>query len=130
MAQSPDNDLMRPRHGDEAIPFQFRKFTGNRLDGQAKVVGNVEASERKVDVDRGHGVRPGSPRDMEEEGGDPLTGSRPAKVQIGSCAAVISPEISLRSCERKSPLRSTSSWKRCRASRLSRTGVTASAVNE
>ena len=78
-AQSPENDLVRSPHGDQAIPLQFRKFTGNGLDGETKVVGNVEAPERNVDLDRGHGVRAGPPRDMEEEGGDPLIGSRPTK---------------------------------------------------
>ena len=70
---------MRSHHGDQAIPPQFRKFSGNRLDGETKVVGDVEAPEWKVDLDRGHGVRAGPPRDMEEEGGDPLIGSRPTK---------------------------------------------------
>ena len=78
-AQSPENDLVRSPHGDQAIPLQFRKFTGNGLDGETKVVGDVEASERNVDLDRRHGVCAGPPRDMEEEGGDPLIGTRPTK---------------------------------------------------
>ena len=43
---------MRSPHGDQAISLQFRKFTGNRLDGETKVVGDVEAPERNVDLDR------------------------------------------------------------------------------
>ena len=70
---------MRSPHGDQAIALQFRKFTGNCLDGETKVVGDVEAPEWNVDLDRGHGVRAGPPRDIEEEGGDPLIGSRPTK---------------------------------------------------
>ena len=110
--------------------FSFESLTGNCLDGETKVVGDIEAPERKVDLDRGHGVRAGSPRDIEEEGGDPLIGSRPTKAHDLILRSRHFTEISVRSCERKSRLASISSWKRCRASRLSRTGVTASAVNE
>jgi len=70
---------VRSHHGDQAITPQFRKFPGHRLDGETKVIGNVEAPKRNVDLDRGQGVRAGPPRDMEEEGGDPLIGSRPTK---------------------------------------------------
>ena len=72
---------MRPHHGDQAIAVQFRDLTGNCLDGETKVVGDIEAPEWKVDLDRGHGVRAGSPRGIEEEGGDPLIGSRPTKAR-------------------------------------------------
>ena len=72
-AQSPENDLVRPPHGDQAITPQFRKFTGNRLDGETKVVGDVEAPEWHVNLDRRYRVCTGSPRDIEEEGGDPLS---------------------------------------------------------
>ena len=70
---------MRSPQGDQAIPLQFRKFTGNCLDGEAEVVSDVEAPEWHVDLDRGHGVHAGPPRDIEEEGGDPLIGGRPTK---------------------------------------------------
>ena len=70
---------MRPPHGDQAITPQFRKFSGNGLDGQPEVVSDVEAPEWHVNLDRRYRVCTGSPRDIEEEGGDALVGGRPTK---------------------------------------------------
>jgi hypothetical protein len=71
---------VRPHRGDEAISLQFRDFTGNRLDREAKVIGYVEASERNVNLDRSHRIDPGLPCDVQQESGDPLIRSRPTKV--------------------------------------------------
>ena len=66
--------------GDQAIPLQFRDLTRNRLDREAEVISYVEATKWDVDFDRGHRIRPGSPGNLKEEGGDPLIRSRPTEM--------------------------------------------------
>jgi hypothetical protein len=78
-AQSPENDLVRPPQGDQAIPVQFGDFTGNGLDGHPEVVGDVEAPEWHVNLDRRYRICTGSPGDIEEEGGDAFVGAGPTK---------------------------------------------------
>ena len=56
--------------------LELGNLAGDGLHRETQVVGEIEASERNLDLDRGEHGRAHALRRLEKEGGDPFVGTR------------------------------------------------------